>query len=990
MYLLLQLCLLFVISVVLTSFASTKKIAIILSVLFGVFFSSQIASLLFGGSLIDYKFYVHLHFDVSHVKDFFLTQILMIITSIGVSTFLIYFCSRKWRMYKILNGRVNYYIIPFCLILFSLDGGVINNIYRIVRLNLTAEKAFFSALKDLGINPIEYTLPENVQAVSGKNIIVISIESYEKGFLSDHLAHLSPNLRKMAKEMTFYDVMPAPGSEWTAGSIYTEICGFPSFFKNHGNEIFQNAYGTKITGLGHILNAAGYDLTYMLGGHEFAGVGDMLRTHKFSVKSDADLSEKYEGTGWGVHDKDLFHEAKKELLAKKKVGKPFALFMSTLSTHHPDGIYDARMEGLVSTQKSNLEFMAAATDHLIGDLFEFLKKEDMLSNTAIFLFPDHLLMGKTARVLSDLPLPRGLYVITNVPEEKLSYSTKEAQLQIDIPKMILQGAEVKHNVKFLTDFLSGKDKLEFIKQNESNLVALNEASLNTESFRNGFKIELTENNSLCIKSTNYSDTLKNISSSVLLHELSFDNNMRIISKQVIESLGKDQQKNDNLKLVITIKNNKIYAYLNKGNLLGIAKQGDKEISFSKDDIQIFSDWSIGEKVKTQQEYITPYKSGQPIYLTSTGYDPDLKYSKSEIRIGDKSYPITRGVNLLIKEGGEFKVENYDTYENIEQTRNFIHRLNDLKNSKTFYAMVVHDSGEKELKKYRKELDKLGFNQLNNLNFREAYIGYSYKGIISEHKHPHSISFSFPQIFQESLRSDAQIEKDRKDVKKFIAHGGGVIDGYTYTNSLEALNLSYEKGFKMFELDIIKTSDGKYVCAHDWDNWALQTGYKGQLPPTHSEFLKHKIRGKFTPIDMETINKWFLSHKDAILVTDKINEPRDFSNQFVDKGRLSMELFSMDAVKEGLTLGLRAVLMSENVLDQIKEDKIGKLKELGIKHLVMSRNRIEGNIDFFLKLKENGIKVYAFHVNFEKGKDEVYMVIHEMDYIYGIYADDWEF
>ncbi len=41
-------------------------------------------------------------------------------------------------------------------------------------------------------------------------------------------------------------------------------------------------------------------------------------------------------------------------------------------------------------------------------------------------------------------------------------------------------------------------------------------------------------------------------------------------------------------------------------------------------------------------------------------------------------------------------------------------------------------------------------------------------------------------------------------------------------------------------------------------------------------------------------------------------------------------------------------------------------------------------------KKNNIKVYAYNINFQEGIDEDYVSRYEMDYIYGIYADKWEF
>jgi len=40
--------------------------------------------------------------------------------------------------------------------------------------------------------------------------------------------------------------------------------------------------------------------------------------------------------------------------------------------------------------------------------------------------------------------------------------------------------------------------------------------------------------------------------------------------------------------------------------------------------------------------------------------------------------------------------------------------------------------------------------------------------------------------------------------------------------------------------------------------------------------------------------------------------------------------------------------------------------------------------------KNGIKVFAFHINFDEFKDEAYTVREGFDYCHGLYADDWQF
>jgi glycerophosphoryl diester phosphodiesterase len=141
-------------------------------------------------------------------------------------------------------------------------------------------------------------------------------------------------------------------------------------------------------------------------------------------------------------------------------------------------------------------------------------------------------------------------------------------------------------------------------------------------------------------------------------------------------------------------------------------------------------------------------------------------------------------------------------------------------------------------------------------------------------------------------------------EKFIAHGGGKIDGYIYTNALDALDFSYKQGARLFELDFIETSDGKLVAAHDWKHYKTITNYSGSVddvPLSEAEFLSQRIYGKFTPLHMGRINTRFAQHEDAILITDKINDPKKLAEHFVFTDRVIMELFSRDAVETALKI-----------------------------------------------------------------------------------------
>ena len=97
-----------------------------------------------------------------------------------------------------------------------------------------------------------------------------------------------------------------------------------------------------------------------------------------------------------------------------------------------------------------------------------------------------------------------------------------------------------------------------------------------------------------------------------------------------------------------------------------------------------------------------------------------------------------------------------------------------------------------------------------------------------------------------MDSDFNLWKLSPIPEQFIAHAWGEINGEIYTNSLEALTYSYEQGAKFFELDILETVEGKLIAAHDEDS--------------------------ISTLEINGINDRFEQHSDAILITDKIDDP----------------------------------------------------------------------------------------------------------------------
>jgi len=367
--------------------------------------------------------------------------------------------------------------------------------------------------------------------------------------------------------------------------------------------------------------------------------------------------------------------------------------------------------------------------------------------------------------------------------------------------------------------------------------------------------------------------------------------------------------------------------------------------------------------------------------------------RSSFTVGGQTEQPGRGLTIIhFNTSQKFEHKTFDTHSNEEAAEKLVEVLEKMLNGNSKFVILAHDSAAKSLSKQLKKLSQLGFLQLSVLKSRQAYIMHNFKGEIFENVDDITTTATL-NIPENILDKEVYFPKIRYEFEpnnnRYIAHAGGEINGIKSTNTRDALDQNYKKGFRLFELDIIETSDGKLVAAHDWKMWGRFTDYSGVLPPSHEEFMKHKIYGDYTTLDLKGINAWFSAHPDATLVTDKVNDPITFANQFVDKDRLVMELFSQMAVEEASRNGIQAMI-SQTPLMKISGDKINYLMVNNVKYVALSRRILANETKLMLQLKENDIKVYVYNVNFDPGKDEKYVQENEIGLVYGMYADKWVF
>lgn len=140
----------------------------------------------------------------------------------------------------------------------------------------------------------------------------------------------------------------------------------------------------------------------------------------------------------------------------------------------------------------------------------------------------------------------------------------------------------------------------------------------------------------------------------------------------------------------------------------------------------------------------------------------------------------------------------------------------------------------------------------------------------------------------------------------IAHAAGAIDDLTYTNSKEAFLKSISLNYRFIELDLLETSDGHIIVAHDWNSFAEATGVPVEILSNMpcSEILKLKIKGKYTILDGDEVCRLMKEHPHFILVTDKITNYELLMKTFPFPNRLIVETFHPWQYWKALNCGIK--------------------------------------------------------------------------------------
>lgn len=227
-------------------------------------------------------------------------------------------------------------------------------------------------------------------------------------------------------------------------------------------------------------------------------------------------------------------------------------------------------------------------------------------------------------------------------------------------------------------------------------------------------------------------------------------------------------------------------------------------------------------------------------------------------------------------------------------------------------------------------------------------------------------------------------------KSVIAHACGSYNGLIYTNSVEAFNVNYARGFKRFEIDFLLTTNKdlislhnawgyNFISAEDFKRKTLKSKLKylgtliGDIPFTVNKenvFSAYERREQ-TPITIYELATLCMEYPDVEFILDtKSTNPKKYMEQY-DIIRLIFEVLGMDMhqiVPQFYNIDMAVNLLKEfnlpkNIytlyLQSFNQERI--LKELDlcdISAVTISTGRIDKHPEFIHRLHEVGKECYT--------------------------------
>lgn len=228
-----------------------------------------------------------------------------------------------------------------------------------------------------------------------------------------------------------------------------------------------------------------------------------------------------------------------------------------------------------------------------------------------------------------------------------------------------------------------------------------------------------------------------------------------------------------------------------------------------------------------------------------------------------------------------------------------------------------------------------------------------------------------KLFRNQILDDTDIKLEALA----IAHAGGGINNKTYTNSFEALDYNYNKGFRFFEIDFSFTSDGELVCLHDWEHsFKRSFGFSTESRVSLREFNELVENSSvYNKCNLYSLSEWLNNHSDAFLVTD-VKEDNIRALNLISSAISNFEIkvipqiYTPNSYHKVKDIGFDNIILTLYRYKGSDDDVIEKIADFD-KLFAVTMHKSRAKTNFPTRVRDMGYYVYAHTVNDLKEKEE---------------------
>ena len=224
-------------------------------------------------------------------------------------------------------------------------------------------------------------------------------------------------------------------------------------------------------------------------------------------------------------------------------------------------------------------------------------------------------------------------------------------------------------------------------------------------------------------------------------------------------------------------------------------------------------------------------------------------------------------------------------------------------------------------------------------------------------------------------------------KSRIAHGGGALEGNTYLNCYDPVKYYYDKGIRLFELDIEYTTDNVPVMLHSWDGFQFKyMGLDRDKIYSYEEFMDAKMINNYTQLNLDsTINYMKTEFPELFLVTDTKENNKELLLTLSTKyseilDRIIPQVYNQDEYIYAKDLGFKNIIYTLYVSEDTDDEVVDFCRKNKVFAITMPKSRAI-DTDLAEKLSYINVYVYSHTVN---GEDE-FKNLKEKG-VCGIYTD----